>query len=345
MTFLYNAWYVAAWDHELKNDSMLSRRLLDKKIVMYRDENGDPVALQDRCPHRFAPLSLGCLRDGEIECGYHGLRFNAKGQYVGNPHGNGHIPKGASVRKYSLVERYSALWIWMGNNEPISDAIPDFSFLDPKTSIVAKDYLHARANYVLETDNIMDLSHIEFMHKSTLGSSAVRNAVSEVSQEGNTVWSRRLTKDEVLPDFLEEAWRIPKGTPVSRWMDVRWDAPANMLLSVGAVPSGDAPRTGNSTYIAHFFTPETETATHYWFGFGFPKSMGDAGYERANTAIANIRKPFELEDLPMLEAQQENMEDQSFWELKPVLLAGDAGAIRARRVLEALIKDEASDSA
>ena len=75
MTYLRNTWYLAAWDRELPPRELLARTLLDERVVLFRDASGTARALQDRCPHRFAPLSRGRVCDGQIECGYHGLRF------------------------------------------------------------------------------------------------------------------------------------------------------------------------------------------------------------------------------------------------------------------------------
>ncbi len=344
MTFLRNTWYVAAWDHELTQHDMLSRTLLNEPVVLFRDQHGSPVALADRCPHRFAPLSMGTLCDGAVQCRYHGLRFDTTGRCVHNPHAET-IPKAAKVHAYPLVERYSAIWIWTGEPELADPAsIPDYSGLDPETAYVCKDYLHARAHYMLETDNILDLSHIEFMHRSTLGSPSVRSAETSIEQVGNTVWSRRLTHDEKLPPFLAQAFRVGPDDLVDRWMDVRWDPPANMLLLSGVTAPGTAPRQVQLAHNVHFFTPETDSTTHYWFAFGFSRAMGEQGQLEANAATQGVRMPFEYEDLPMLEAQQKNMRGESFWSLKPVLLVGDAAGVRARRILESLIAAESAQS-
>lgn len=341
MTYLRNCWYVAAWDSEVLSTRPLARTLLDEKVVLFRDANNTAVALADRCPHRFAPLSMGSFCEGKVRCAYHGLQFGSDGKCVHNPHGNGNIPAAAVIRAYPVVERYSAIWIWMGDPANADDAlIPDYSGLDPETAYVAKDYLYAKANYVLETDNIMDLSHIEFLHPETLGSDAVRSADSSVEQIGNTVWSRRLTHNESLPVFLQQAFRLGPDDRVDRWMDVRWDPPANMLLLSGVTPTGTPARETPSAHNVHFFTPETDSTTHYWFAFGFPKSMGEGAREEAQRATAGVRIPFETEDLPMLEAQQKNLKQVNFWDERPVLLAGDAAAVRARRVLDMLLARE-----
>jgi len=73
---LKDHWYVAAWAHEVTR-GLLARRLLGEPVVLYRSTAGDPVALEDRCLHRRAPLSLGRVVGDEVECGYHGLRYDA----------------------------------------------------------------------------------------------------------------------------------------------------------------------------------------------------------------------------------------------------------------------------
>ncbi|EJL02671.1 vanillate monooxygenase family protein [Pseudomonas fluorescens Q2-87] len=264
MSFLRNVWYAAAWGSEVKVGALFQRTLLNEPVVFFRDSHGAAQAIADRCPHRFAPLGMGVLKGDAVRCPYHGLEFDGSGSCVHYPHGDGAIPRAAKVKAYPLVERYSLLWIWMGDMS-LADAtlIPDFSCMDGDHWYVGKRYLHAKANYVLETDNIMDLSHIEFLHPSTLGGDGVKGALTSVLEEGNTVWSNRQTVAEGLA-------------------------------------------------------------------------------EQQATAI---NQPFHDEDLPMLEAQQRMMGDKSFWDLKPVLLIGDAGAIRARRVLDRLIAAEQQASA
>jgi phenylpropionate dioxygenase-like ring-hydroxylating dioxygenase large terminal subunit len=95
--FLRNSWYAAAWASEVQ-DNLLSRRIVGEPILLYRLSNGAPVALIDRCPHRFAPLSKGCKVGDHIRCGYHGLTFDAAGRCVANPFGKGDIPDAAVAR-------------------------------------------------------------------------------------------------------------------------------------------------------------------------------------------------------------------------------------------------------
>jgi vanillate O-demethylase monooxygenase subunit len=235
----------------------------------------------------------------------------------------------------------------MGDQNAADESlIPDFSkSMDPSKRYIGKDYLLAKAHYQLETDNIMDLSHIEYLHPSSLGSDAIKAAKIEVVQEGNTIYSRRLTHAERLPEALETGYGIPTGQLVDRWLDVRWDAPASMELWVGIAPTGnEEPRkVGKRIPFVHIFTPETASTTHYWFSTSYPKHMGEEGERRAAADIRFLRAPFEAEDLPMLEAQQKAIGNNDFWSLNPVLLPGDAAAVRTRRVLDVMIKKEQSD--
>jgi phenylpropionate dioxygenase-like ring-hydroxylating dioxygenase large terminal subunit len=337
-SFLRNAWYVAAWGAEVRGGELFHRRILDEPILLYRKIDGTPVALSDRCPHRFAPLHLGKLRGEAVECGYHGLRFDDTGACVHNPHGGGALPSAAHVRVYPVVERYSALWVWMGEAERANpENIPVFDFLVPEHWFVGTGQMLVAANYQLEIDNILDLSHIEFMHPM-FATEAVRRGKIQSVQEGDTVWSKRFISGDELNPFLLQAFQIPAGQLADRWLDVRWNAPALMALYTGGVVSGRPRSDGVEVPSAHIFTPETQRSTHYFYAMSFPRVMGPAGETLAKEQVEVLRGPFEREDKPMIEAVERSMNGAELWSLQPVLLAGDAAAVKARRVLEKLIK-------
>ena len=208
MTYLRNAWYLAAWSSEVRPRELFQRRLLDEPLVLYRLNDGSPRALQDRCPHRFAPLHLGKIVGDAVQCPYHGLQFSPSGNCVLNPHGP--VPTAARVRSYPVAERYSAIWIWMGDPARADpNSITPFDFLSPEHCYVGTGYLRINAHYELETDNILDLSHIEFLHP-VFSSEAVRSAKVQSSQEGDTVWSKRFITRDTPPDFIRT------GAPDSR---------------------------------------------------------------------------------------------------------------------------------
>ena len=166
MTCLRNAWYVAAWADEL-GDAPLGRALLDEKVVLFRQGDGAVAALADRCPHRFVPLSLGKVCDGQLTCGYHGLRFAVDERF------NDHVRAASRRKSYPVVERHRAVWMWMGNEPARPDDIPDFAFLDDPGFEVISGVTAMAANYLLEIDNLMDLSHLDYLHLATIGNGSL----------------------------------------------------------------------------------------------------------------------------------------------------------------------------
>src|SRR5262245_13234987 len=89
---LRNAWYGAAWGDDLAEGQLIGRTILQEPVVLYRKSDGHVAALEDRCPHRFAPLHMGKVVGGDrVQCPYHGLEFNSAGAYVLNPHGSKNI--------------------------------------------------------------------------------------------------------------------------------------------------------------------------------------------------------------------------------------------------------------
>ncbi|WP_176598086.1 MULTISPECIES: aromatic ring-hydroxylating dioxygenase subunit alpha [Sphingobium] len=338
MRALRNIWYVAAWAEELNAGDILHRIFLEKPVVLFRDQEGAVKALSDRCPHRFVPLHIGDLVEGAIQCKYHGLRFGGDGRCVLNPHGS--IVQALHVPAYPVVERYGAVWIWLGDPELADPAkIPVFSILEPDLYAVGHGYLRVHANYELESDNIMDLSHIEFLHP-LFSTEAVRRAKIQSYQEGDIVWSKRFMTDDHLPPYLADVFNIPPGTLADRWLDCRWRAPALIELWGGAVSAGRPPEEGVVTPSIHFFTPESQGTTHYFYGMCAPLSLGASAHDIARKQTEALRIPFEEEDLPVLEAQQAMIGDAHFDSLRPVLLPGDAGGVRARRVLARMIAAE-----
>lgn len=345
MLYLLNTWYCAGWSESVPKDKIISTRIIDRPFVLFRGESGALAALDDRCPHRFAPLSRGKICGDLLQCGYHGLKFDRAGNCVENPHGKGAIPASARVASYPVVEKYGAIWLWLGEQPADAALIPDFSGFDSETAYVGRRYLHAKANYQLDVDNILDLSHIQYLHGNTLGSSEVSAAKTEIEQVGNTVYSRRLVTNEFLTPFLEKAFFVEPGQAVDRGLDVRWDAPASLQLLVSVTPTGRPMSEGHVRRIAHIFTPETQTTSHYYFALAYPQSMGPQAKAMAENGITGLQVPFETEDLPMLEAQQTLIGERDFMMMRPVMLESDGGATRARRVLDRLIANEQKLSA
>jgi phenylpropionate dioxygenase-like ring-hydroxylating dioxygenase large terminal subunit len=335
MSFLRNAWYVAAWAEEV-DDRPLGRRVLNEPIVLYRDTRGSVIALSGRCPHRFAPMHAGKVLGDNIRCPYHGLQFNGEGKCVHNPVGNGATPAAASLRRYPLLERYNACWVWMGEEDRADpDTIPNYNFLDDEKYVCVRGYLHSHANYELLTDNILDLSHIDFLHKDTLGSDATARADVVVKRVGNTIHCNRWMPNDVQGPLLN--WLFDRPTEkVDAWMEVQWDAPGLLLLAFGATNVGSPRENGAEVPNVHFMTPETETSTHYFWASGRKFRTKDEEFSAA--LYQGLNSAFTQEDKPIIEAQQELMGAADFWSLRPVLLSSDSGGVQARRILAKMIE-------
>ncbi len=198
--YLRNCWYVAAWARELDGDTgpdngMLARTILDEPVVLCRMRDGAPAALADRCPHRRLPLSAGEITDDGIRCGYHGLEFDRAGICIRVP-GQDRVPPDARVRSYPVVERYRWIWIWMGEADKADAAlIPDYHWNDDPDWLSIGDMFHVRGSYRLLVDNLLDLSHVQYVHGSTLGTEAVVEFPVEVRREADTVHVDRWITD------------------------------------------------------------------------------------------------------------------------------------------------------
>lgn len=339
MKWLRNAWYQAAWSEDVGTDEPLVRTILDEPILFFRKRDGTVAAVFDRCPHRFAPLSAGKIDGDVMTCGYHGLGFGADGACVANPHGP--ITSRMRVRAYPVAERHRAIWIWMGD-EGVADPglIPDLSFIDetPDTARITM-YMPTRANYRLLADNIMDLSHADYLHPGSLGGIMVGSKASSW-EDGDRIVAEWLSNGCNPPPAFR-----PMVAPAEKadiWTQVIWQAPALMVLGTAAKPAG-VPRTAaDEAYTLHNMVPETTTSTHYFMCSTRRFLIEDEGFgTMLRGALAHA---FLHEDKPMLEKQQARMGTDDLWALNPILLPVDAAAVRVRRKLDAMIAAEGSIS-
>ncbi len=340
MSFLRNCWYMAGWPDELPTGGGLARTLLGEPVYLFRDEAGVPHALFDRCPHRFAPLSTGSVQGNAVVCAYHGLAFDGSGACVRNPHGP--VVRALDVRSYPVAEAHRVLWIWMGDSALADPAsIPDLSFLTvaPDTAF-NKGYVNGKGHYQLFVDNILDLSHTDYLHPSTLGGGSISRTRAKVQEhpDGTVAIHWHVFDDVPTPLFRQF---LPHGIDrVDSWSEVDWSAPAVMRLVSGAVATG-APREGGLNVAnVHIMTPETATTTHYFFASTRNFGTDDAALnERVRVTRAQI---FADEDEPMIAAQQERIGSADFWSLRPALLRTDEGAVKVRRRMDAMIAAEAA---
>jgi phenylpropionate dioxygenase-like ring-hydroxylating dioxygenase large terminal subunit len=336
MAFLKNCWYLAAWSEEVANGLPFARTLAGEPIVLYRVRE-QVVALLDRCPHRFAPLSLGSVEDGNIRCAYHGIAFGPDGRCIANPHGI--APRSVRTSAYPVVERHSAVWIWMGKPSFADPGlIPDLSFIDavpPKTLV--KGLIPTAANYLLVADNIMDLTHADSLHPSTLGGGSISKVKPEVFEDSRGVTIRWSVHNELPPPGIDRFMPKP-GTPADAVRESYMVIPAVTKLTGSFIPVGRPAEEGIRLVTAHAMTPETEFSTHYFYCNTRNYGLEDEDLTRQMTELTNLA--FAGEDKPMIEAQQKRMGTLDFWSLKPALIGSDKGSIAFRRLLARHIAKE-----
>lgn len=329
--FVLNAWYMAAWVQEVPQDGFLARRLLGTPWLLWRDD-ADWAMIADRCPHRFVPLSRGKFANGVVTCGYHGLSFDGTGACIANPFGE--PPEQARVRTCPVVERHGGLWFWPGDRDKADPAlIPDFAFIDQGGPIERAAYTMA-VNYELIADNLLDLSHAEFLHVESFGTNGSlfsHGAQTVETDDSGAVWNKWDMTGAPPP-----GWAMPMlqdGDRVDQQLHIRWHAPANLALFIRMARAGSAEPMVPPMANPHILTPETDTSTHYFFTHA-------PGEQEA----AQARRVFLEEDEPMVAAQAEALAGEDFWEARPVILPSDRAAILARRRLMQMRRADADAS-
>lgn len=342
-TYLKQVWYAAWWADELKADELSARTIAGEPIVFWREANGDLRALHDRCPHRSAPLSMGKRIEAGARCGYHGIAFDGEGRCVDNPHGP--IVSALQVRSYPVVERHKIVWIWMGAADRADpDLIPDLSFADrAPDSAYSCGFLPTKAGHQLIADNILDLTHADYLHADTLGGGSITRTKAFIEERGDgTVFVEWPANGEIaLPFFRAE---LPDPDMLTdMWTSVLWYPNGVMTLRFGATPAGRPREEGIDTWSAHIVTPEGPRTTHYFYFNTRDFRVDDAEYNDA--FAAGLRHAFTSEDKPMIEAQQRRLGDADLFDGRPVLLPTDAASTRARRVFARLIDAENAASA
>ncbi|SDV47345.1 aromatic ring-hydroxylating dioxygenase subunit alpha [Chitinasiproducens palmae] len=343
MNFMRNTWYAAVWAQDLPADRLVPVTIIGEAVVLFRDAAGKATALLDRCPHRLVPLHLGRLCDGgaRLQCGYHGLEFDGAGRCVRNPHSD-RVPTAAKVRAFPVVERHSLIWVWMGDAAPCEAQIPDYSAFDEcnNARVGRRETIELDVNYQLMTDNLLDLSHVSFLHDGILGHADMVRGNIEVQQEDNTLYVRRATPNVAPPGMFDLMFRRD-GQPVDVWADMRWNAPASMLNYAGVCPPGGERSAGVHILGAHILTPVSEFRTRYHVAAVRYDDTVTRSEEEASEVMQKLgdlrRHAFKDQDEPMVMAQQDAMIRAGGLDaVEPLLLNIDVGPARARRLLETL---------
>ena len=337
--FLRNAWYVAGWSRDYGR-TLTAETFLGEEIVIFRRADGSPVALEDACPHRKLPLSCGQLRGDTVECGYHGLTFDGTGACVAAPTQPDAIPRRARVRSYPVVDRYRLVWIWMGDPERADPDLifPVENFDDPGWGLTDGGMLEIDCNYLWVCDNLLDPSHVAWVHVGSFAGAGTDDQPLEVTptDRGVIVW-RWIHGRAPSPYY---AGLVKFDGPCDRLQHYEMCVPAIALNKSVYTPAGTggpgaAPVPETYVNISYnFMTPITEGRTRYvWFQH---RNTDPDDAEVSRFMNEGARQAFE-EDRAVLERVQRGMDRHG---AEAIDLGLDAGAKLFRRHLARLIAAE-----
>jgi vanillate O-demethylase monooxygenase subunit len=332
-----NGWYVAAFVHEVKHQ-LLSRWILGEPVVMYRTQDGEPVALDGRCPHRHFPLGKSHLFGDEIQCGYHGIRFGPNGQCTHIP-AQDHVPKSYRIKKYAVVEHGLWLFIWPGDPDKADPSLlPDLEasgWSNPEFSFEPFYAVEVEGRYQLLNDNLLDLSHLAFLHGTSIGT--VENASTPEERE--------------VYDHLLKSRRHMKGVPLIPGHQGRYDYEGKVDRLAGmdfwlpgfhagldefSIPEDHPTRGGemlSCSRVFHAVTPGKRNTVNYFFAMGGKLTREE--FDRNRDFLWPV-----IEEDAMATREIEHMLETLGYYPNEYMLKSDAGAVQARRKLQAMMDAE-----
>jgi vanillate O-demethylase monooxygenase subunit len=337
--FIQDEWYVVAYRGELGR-SLLKRTVLGRHLVLFRTLAGEAVALDDRCAHRSYPLSAGTLDGDTVVCGYHGLRFDRAGDCVEVPSQNS-CPKGIGVRRYPLVDRGPFVWGWFGAEAHADESrIPPTPWLEGTTWTSSQDYFHLSGNYVSLHENLLDLTHLSYVHARSFGTPDYASAPYEVvTGQGRF----RITRS-VVPTRLPPVWATPTGLDhdhAARIATSEFVAPGLHVVSVqfydAALPAAGRPRFEVRT--CHVPTPATNGTTHYFIVHSRDFALEDAAVTEFMRGQLMTAFREDVEALGRLEAVLAEPDPERY----EISIAADAAAVAMRKyLLQRVLAEEAA---
>ncbi|RTR53447.1 aromatic ring-hydroxylating dioxygenase subunit alpha [Pseudomonas aeruginosa] len=343
--FPKNAWYVACTPDEI-DKKPLGRQICGEKMVIYRGPEGRVTALEDFCPHRGAPLSLGQVEKGRLICGYHGLAMGCDGHTESMPGQRVHgFP---AIRKFAAEERHGFIWVWPGDLSQADPAlIHHLEWADNPDWAYGGGLYHIQCDYRLMIDNLMDLTHETYVHASSIGQKEIDEAPPKTRVEGQVVITERHMENIMAPPFWRMALKgngLADDVPVDRWQICRFTPPSHVLIEVGVALAGQggyhAPAEHKAaSIVVDFITPESETSIWYFWGMARNFQPRDAAL---TDSIREGQGKIFSEDLEMLERQQQNLLLQPQRQLLKLNI--DAGGVQSRRILVRICEAEQQQS-
>ncbi len=335
-----NCWWVVAKSDEV-SEKPLGRWILDKPVVLYRGSSGALIALEDRCPHRWAPLSHGGVLGDTIVCAYHGFRFGADGKCSLIPTQE-KIPEKVRVQAYPIEEVDGYIWIWLGDPAKASAAkIPQLSFLSGPGWHGVSGYMEVNANYFMLQENVLDLTHFGFLHAGSLDQEGWDAAGSDVTVENGQVSYRKAIQQEPIAPFLG----LPLGYTLDQKADrIDWGTFVLPGVHIAGVELQDPVATGTTRRfrITHLTTPQSVDRTHYWWALAYDYGSDDPDISRT---VQELIAVVFAQDKEMVEAIQEIVtRDARHANSNEVSILSDRPGLQARKITQEMLVAERPSS-
>jgi phenylpropionate dioxygenase-like ring-hydroxylating dioxygenase large terminal subunit len=334
--YVLNAWYVAAWSHEVTSEPV-QRTVCELPVVLYRTETGRAVALIDRCAHRAYPLSAGRVVGEAIECGYHGFTFGCDGVCVRVP-AQSTIPSRARVRAFPVVERDGWVWIWTGAPERAdASLLPDTHWMaDAEWATVTHSFKFECAAGLIH-DNLLDLTHESFLHKTTVGDDYIYEHGITVEVDRNRVVVDRLMPAVEAPPLYATTMGI--SGLYDRFHTTEFHLPSHHTLHSGITGQGRPREEGYLIKVLNAITPIDARTSWYYYAFSRNFAVDDqAATQDLHVGLHTVLE----EDAEALRLQQLGMNQRPPGE-HDVLIAQDGGVAKARRLMQQLLAAEVAE--
>lgn len=333
-----NGWYVAAFIEEI-GEALLSRWILNQPVVLYRKTDGTAVAVNGRCPHRHYPLGESKRAGDAIQCGYHGITFGADGKCTFVP-SQVTIPGVYSIPAYPLVELGLWAWIWMGDPDKADETlIPTLDEIGcdlPGQIPQSFYYRHVNGRYQLLNDNLLDLTHLGYLHGTSIGTQADAETPEVRDLDARRLSSRRYMNDTVLPPMHKQI--LGFDGPVDRVSGMDFFFPGFHAGIAGSSIAKGHERAGevlSENRVWHAVTPATRTSANYFFAMS-SHSLESLASARKNLVAVIDEDVFATEEIEKIISTLDDVPPE-------LMLRSDQTAVMGRRALQAMMDREMAE--
>ena len=336
-----NSWYVLDWSKDV-GPELRNRMVINQDLVYFRTKEGTVSVLQNRCAHRCFPLHRSTLHENDtIQCGYHGLTYNTEGECVQIPSALDLNPSFISIHKYPVVEKSPMVWVWPGDPEKADPKlILDYDWINDDQWGYGNGFYEVKGNYLAIHENLMDITHFQYLHGAALGTPKHAESKIEVTVKENTVDNYRVNEGEPVPDLHREATGL-KDAPITRHAHSTFISPGfhNAVALFEDKQGTNNGRIEYSPRILHFITPETQYTSFYWWMFARDFSAPDKKLDQWYSDVT--RKVFEEDKdaIEWIEFQWANDDRPDFMENH---VPSDKGAVKMRQIVHELAIQESN---